>query len=359
MILNQAVDTREPPREWRIFKPGRNDTEYGAFYFTDASARSVMQAASEWGNDYSADFEHAAVKAAEEGREAPAAAWYRLETREEPDGVSLWAVDIRWTPRAEEMLKNAEYRYISPWFSHDEDRVILEYRNFALTNQPATVHMDALVAASKALDPRKAGRTEGSMSTDTTRLMAALGLRPDASEDAALGVVEDIMTNHRAHQQILSMIPEGQDAIGTVTAWRDRAERADELEATLAQRERDTATARVQQLLDQGVQDGKLTPASRDGLVAALKDDEGHVNPERVEAYLATVPKGAHVATHRQPVGTTDAPTSHPEVDADGKTEYERIVATDGHKALARMRLDDPDRFDQVLAAHRRARYGN
>lgn len=357
VILTQALESRDPPREWRLFKAGRNDTEYGPFYFTDESAAEVLAAAERWGNDYSADWEHAAVKAADEGREAPAAAWYGLEVRQSAEGPELWAVNIRWTPRAEEMIRQAEYRYVSPWFAHDEDRQILEFRNFALTNQPATHHMDALVAASKRLDPLEAGEGKDSMSTDNARIMTALGLRPDASEESALGVVEEIMANHRAHKQILSMVPEGQDAVGTVTAWRDRAAKAEELQQTLARQERDQADAKVKALLDQGVQDGKLTPASRDGLVKALSTEDGHIEPGRVEAYLATVPKGSHAVNHRQPAA--DAAPTTDDTDADGKTEYERIVAKSGHKALAKLRTDDPDRFNQVLSAHRRARYGS
>jgi len=359
-ILTQAIESRDPPREWRLFKAGRNDTEYGPFYFTDESAAQVMQAAERWGNDYSADFEHAAVKAAGEGREAPAAAWYRLETLMAPEGYELWAVDIRWTPRAEEMLRNAEYRYISPWFAHDDNREILQYLNFALTNQPATFNMDALVAASKRLAPQGAGEGKDTMSTDNARLMTTLGLRPDASVDAAVEAVEPLRKSHETMQALNRILPEGQDAIGTITAWRDGAAKAEELQATLARQERDQADAKVKQLLDQGVQDGKLTPASRDGLVKALSTEDGHIEPNRVEAYLATVPKGSHTATHRQPLGSADAPaTAGDDTDADGKTEYERIVAKQGHKALTKLRTDDPDRFNTILAAHRRARYGS
>lgn len=355
-VLARTLQEGDPPSEWRLFKAGRNDTDKGTLFFTEDSALTVMEIARRWGNEYSFDYEHSAIF----GMEAPAAAWYQLETRDSEDGPELWATSIRWTPKADEYIKNREYRYLSPWVWVDESGVVVEYINGALTNLPATRNMDALIAASKRLDPPGAGEGKDTMSTDNARLMTILGLRPDASVDAAVEAVEPLRKSHETMQALSRILPEGKDPVGTITAWRDRASKADELQATLAKQERDQADAKVKQLLDQGVKDGKLTPASRDGLVKALSTEDGHIEPGRVEAYLATVPKGSHAVNHRQPAGNADTnPTDPGDVDADGKTEYERIVAKSGHKALAKLRTSDPDRFNQVLSAHRRARYGS
>jgi hypothetical protein len=74
-----------------------------------------------------------------------AAAWFRPEVRS--DG--LWAVGVKWTPRASDMLRDGEYRYTSPTFGHDADMRIERVVNVALTNLPATDNQQALMAASE------------------------------------------------------------------------------------------------------------------------------------------------------------------------------------------------------------------
>lgn len=136
----------EPPREFRIFTAGIVDTVKGQFVFDAEAAKSVLTNAADWGNRYSADYEHNALDGALGGPK-PAACWYDLELR----GGELWAVNVEWTPRAAEMLRAREYRYLSPAFDFDrKTRRIRALINIALTNIPATKDMVPLVASKEA-----------------------------------------------------------------------------------------------------------------------------------------------------------------------------------------------------------------
>lgn len=138
---------RVPPKECLIFPLGKMiTTTKGTFILTDEGAAEVMQRYVEHGTDLHFDYEHLSIEPEKNANPelAAAAGWFDLELRN--DG--LWAVNIRWTPRAERMLRSGEYRYISPAFHADEEGYIHELVNVALTNLPATDNLNALVAAS-------------------------------------------------------------------------------------------------------------------------------------------------------------------------------------------------------------------
>ena len=136
----------EPPTEFRIFPFGEIKTSQGDFLFDEAAAEAVLAEAKEWGNQLSVDFNHQqprAIEGATPTGEAPAAAWFDLELRE--DG--LWAINIQWTPDAAEALGKRQYRYFSPWLDYDPDNGrIMRLNNLALTNVPATQDMEPIVA---------------------------------------------------------------------------------------------------------------------------------------------------------------------------------------------------------------------
>lgn len=128
--------------EVRLFAFGENPTEKGVFLLSKADASTCLQAWKNRGTDLSWDYEHAVVKDGADN--APAAAWCGLEVRK--DG--LWAVNIRWTNRARQLIEAKEYRYFSPLFEHDDAGHVLNIINVALTNTPATWGIQPLIAAS-------------------------------------------------------------------------------------------------------------------------------------------------------------------------------------------------------------------
>src|SRR5690606_12606563 len=68
----------------------------------------------------------------------------------------LWATKIKWTPKALQALSDREFRYFSPALMLDsETRVVSQLINCALTNIPATLNQEPLVADNRggSMDP--------------------------------------------------------------------------------------------------------------------------------------------------------------------------------------------------------------
>jgi phage I-like protein len=138
-----AAADKTPPTEFRIWAYGTvKTTKYADSFLTPESAAAIVAEAEAHGIELSMDYEHAAVGPAD-GQPKPAAAWFKLEARE--DG--LWAVNVRWTPRASKMLSEGEYRHFSPTYRVNDKREIVAVINIALTNLPATRHQEPLMAA--------------------------------------------------------------------------------------------------------------------------------------------------------------------------------------------------------------------
>ena len=138
-----AVDSATgPPTEVRIFAAGMIETTKGVFIFDEQAATALVMKASDWGNEFSFDYEHNAVDPTISGPK-PAAGWYSLAMK----GGELWAINIRWTPKATDLIKNREYRYISPAFNADKDGRITSLINVALTNIPATKGMMPIITS--------------------------------------------------------------------------------------------------------------------------------------------------------------------------------------------------------------------
>lgn len=135
---------KTPPTEFQIFPFGKVKTTKGEFSFDRAAGEAIVAEYKARGVDMAGDYDHASVQKQPVPTGAPTPMWYGLELRD--DG--LWAVDVKWTPRATEYLKGSEYRYYSPAFFSDDDNRITELVNIALTNDPATIKLPALVAAS-------------------------------------------------------------------------------------------------------------------------------------------------------------------------------------------------------------------
>jgi phage I-like protein len=186
--LNAVPVGDTPPREFRIFKKGENETTHGTFLFDDAAALSVMAAYAEHGIDIAIDREHLSLDQKAPNYDPDARGWCNLELR---DG-ELWAVNVRWTPDGEARLRNKTQRYISPvfTFSKDNHRILALY-NIAMCAIPATHEAPPLIAASK-----RSGNQLGILSVKVEKMdalkaiCAALGLKEDATIEEALSAIK-------------------------------------------------------------------------------------------------------------------------------------------------------------------------
>lgn len=91
------------------------------------------------------DYNHGSFDDEAEPERAIAAGWFH-NADYRADG--LYALGVKWTPRAEQFIKNKEYRYLSPLFYYNtETGEVLELESVALTNTPALDGLDDLIAA--------------------------------------------------------------------------------------------------------------------------------------------------------------------------------------------------------------------
>ena len=120
------------------------------FWFLDAAlARTLIASASARATPYVIDYEHQTLKAASNGRPAPASGWFRtLEWRE---GQGLFAVDVEWTATCQAMIAAKEYKFISPVFSYDLSGAVTGLLMAAVTNNPAIDGMDEVMLAAASL----------------------------------------------------------------------------------------------------------------------------------------------------------------------------------------------------------------
>jgi hypothetical protein len=133
------------PSEFCVFTSGTVETVKGVFTFGPAEAAAVMAEYEAHGAEIMIDYDHAALggSSADPALAGRAAGWANLELR---DG-DLYAVNVRWTPAASLALLAREWRYMSPAFQTDGDRIVA-LLNIAIVNLPATRRLEPLMAAS-------------------------------------------------------------------------------------------------------------------------------------------------------------------------------------------------------------------
>lgn len=176
------------------------------FVFTQQHALAAKRWFDKMGRQLAIDYEHQTFDRFNGRTDGlrPAAGWIGgLEVRD--DG--LWAVNVRWTERAENLLRQTEYLYFSPViFWADEDHTELASLGpVALTNDPAMHGVKPLAAA------RGSGDVENDASTG-----ASGGDGPELPEgrggDAILGALRNEVTRAREEAATLRRQLAGRDA---------------------------------------------------------------------------------------------------------------------------------------------------
>lgn len=159
--------------QWvQLFGLGKQTARDGREWWLSHPNQVIQLSLEKAGNtDLVVDYEHQTDKADANGKAAPAAGWIKkLELRE----TGIWAF-VEWTKAASEMIRNREYRYISPTFQTDINTgEIIRVLRAALTNNPA-LELTALAKAENGDDP---------MSKPNINEM--LGLEPTATTEQML-----------------------------------------------------------------------------------------------------------------------------------------------------------------------------
>lgn len=145
VALSVLLSGEEPPSEFQLFTAGTVETTKGTFVFDEACVASVMSEYRAHGIDLMIDYDHASLAGVslDPATAGKAAGWFNLEVR----NGELWAVNVRWTESAAKALRAKEWRFMSPAFQTEGNRIV-SVMNVALTNLPATRQLSPLVAAS-------------------------------------------------------------------------------------------------------------------------------------------------------------------------------------------------------------------
>lgn len=251
-VITTALASAEgsaPPKWVLLLLFGKNDGRdgRGPYVASAATAPQIIARTAKLakGVDLVIDYDHqtdlGAVKGV--GGTAPAAGWVK-ELQARADGI--WG-RVEWTPKGTEVLRNREYRYLSPVLLHDKAGNVLALARAALTNNPNLV-FTALAASQdwKELNMEPIA---------SPAILAALNLPETADEAAVIAAIAALRSPAPKvdHASV--------NAVATVLASMN-AER-------LA-----LGVQRAEGKVNTAIASGSFPPALRDWALALCKADE-------------------------------------------------------------------------------------
>ncbi|HOM53897.1 MAG TPA: phage protease [Phycisphaerae bacterium] len=192
-----SADVQDTPDRFQIAPAGMVKTTKGEFMVDEQAYSLIKTEMKRRGVDTLVDYEHHS-----EGGEfaAPdglvrAAGWIKDMVFDRQRG--LQAQPVNWTPRAKELIASGEYRYVSPVVLFRlSDRRAVRIKSVALTNTPATLGIEPLVAKDVEIDatdregvPSDSASEDGKDDAMKNRLIGVLALKADASEDEIVAAV--------------------------------------------------------------------------------------------------------------------------------------------------------------------------
>ncbi len=245
-------------------------------WWIDASnAQAVIAAAAAQADHLLIDYEHQTLYSRENGQPAPAAGWFKTLEWRPNDG--LYATDVEWTDAAKAAIESREYRYISPVMAFNKQ-----------TGEIRSILMAGLVnhAAIDGLNDLAAAHFHFINPEDPTvdkALLALLGLDESATDEDISGAITalkqkaDQVDDLTQQVSALKSEPNTPDPakfvpVTTMTALQEQVAA---LSTQLNTRERD-------ELIETGIQDGKLLEAQR-GWAETM-------DTEALKAFLETAP---------------------------------------------------------------------
>ncbi len=212
------------------------------------AARKLVALATQRQTPFVIDYEHQTLYAETSGNPAPAAAWFeRMEWRE---GDGLYAVDVEWTAKAAAMIEGDEYRFLSPVFKFDKTGAVTELLMAAVTNNPA-IDGIADVAAARYLNQPQVEET-----TVDKELLKLLGLAEDATAEQVRAAVQALIDASKKSETDMAALrgqidkPDPEKFV-PVSALTD-------LQTRMAALSTQVVTGEVDQLVNKGLEDGRL-----------------------------------------------------------------------------------------------------
>ena len=178
MILTNE-NIRDCPDTIKILPVGNVSSEKGNFIVDKESFQFMKAEMERRGIDIVIDYEHQTL----DNVQAPAGGWVKelIYTDE-----AIMA-KVEWTPRAEEYLKNKEYKYLSPVIlTRKKDNKAVVLHSIALTNTPAINGMFAIVNSTDTEDAYNKIAEGDLKMVDLKKIIELLGLSEDATEEQVM-----------------------------------------------------------------------------------------------------------------------------------------------------------------------------
>jgi phage I-like protein len=249
------------PSQLVLLRPGTNRGRDGRAFLNDQPDGIVADFTA--GNiDVPIDIEHATELRGPKGEPAPAQGWIKKLTALNGELIA----DVEWTEHGAALVAGKAYRYISPAFLHRKDNGrITRLLSVGLTNKP---NLDLPSLNNQTLET----------DMDRAAIAAALGIAATATDADVITAINS-MRSSLDRPDPNKFVPKAD-----LDAALNRATTA---EQKLADQGKQAQIASAVALVDQGVKDGKIAPASRDHYLAICRQDGGLA---QVEALLKTLP---------------------------------------------------------------------
>lgn len=321
------VDVSKIPKEIKILPLGYVHSEKGNFNVDDESAELIINKFKERKLDLVIDYEHQTLG----GQQAPAGGWIKDLYK----GEDAIIAKVEWTKKAEEYLKNKEYKYLSPVvLVRKRDNKATTIHSVALTNTPAVDGMFAIVN-SNTVDIENLSEYKEEAEMELKEIAKLLGLPETATEDEikeALSAAKTVKEGSKkeepggekkeepkkegtqedekvvANSTILGLLGCGadsttEDVAASIMALKvGDANTQAELKALKAEMKEKGA----EELVMKALKDGKITAAQKEWAKEyALSDSKGF------ESFLEKAPK----VVPTEKLELKDAPESGTEVD--------------------------------------------
>ena len=167
-----------------------------------------------------------------------------------PESDGLYA-DFRFTDCGAAAVNAREYRFVSPVFECDGKGGIMALTSIALTNRP-NLPVSCVLNSSETVE----STVEDNKVTQMEKILAALGLGPDASEEDAVAAIEALKTaKGEAEAEVLN-----REAEACAEANKDRIENRDEFIKLYVANGKETAQAFLAAMKapDTGTKDGAV-----------------------------------------------------------------------------------------------------
>lgn len=161
-----------------------------AWKLTVENGRQIATQLNQRSIDMLIDYEHGIIVAQKTGKPAIASGWLKSGGFEYVEGVGLCSNNWEWTDKAKGFIESNEYKYLSPFFLHNDDGLITGLLNVALTNIPNLDAAPSAILAAAAQDyfsQKNHSQQEDSLMNEFLKLMLKkLGLAENATEAEAI-----------------------------------------------------------------------------------------------------------------------------------------------------------------------------